>query len=155
MEKQEPREVKAQIFVPYEVALGPTWINFYEALKDERILGTKCDKCGRVFVPPRSFCPKCFQELEVWVEVGQQGVVETWVYVNMPFYGQQLDLPFVAAMIRLDGSDTALMHRIAGFDLSDIAVVRRKLKLGDRVSAVWRKEKKGCVLDIDYFQPIL
>lgn len=154
MEKPEPRVLKAEVLVPYEVAIGRTWSKFYDALKNEKILGTKCGKCRRVFVPPRTFCPRCFQEMEEWVEVGQEGVVETWVLVNMPFYGQRLEIPFVSAQIRLDGSDTGFMHRIAGFNLSDIAVVREKVKLGSRVSAVWSEEKEGCILDIDHFQPV-
>ncbi|MBN2516591.1 MAG: Zn-ribbon domain-containing OB-fold protein [Deltaproteobacteria bacterium] len=154
MAKEEPREFKAEVVVPYELAVGRTWTTFYDTLKEEKILGTKCRKCGRVFVPPRTFCPRCFEEMDEWVEVAQEGVVETWALINMPFYGQQLEIPFVSAQIRLDGSDTGFTHRIGGFDLKDFETVRTRVKLGSRVRTVWSKEKKGGILDIDYFEPV-
>lgn len=154
MKTEEPREFKAEVVVPYELALGPTWSKFYDNLKEKKILGTRCGKCSRVFVPPRTFCPRCFEEMEGWVEVAQEGVVETWAFINMPFYGQKLVIPFISAMIRLDGSDTGFTHRIAGFDLSDFDMVRERVKLGSRVNAVWSRERKGCILDIDYFEPL-
>ncbi|HAR96383.1 MAG TPA: hypothetical protein DCR97_10545 [Deltaproteobacteria bacterium] len=154
MAKEEFREIKAEVVVPYELAIGFTWARFYDALKEETILGKKCRKCKRVFVPPRTFCPRCFEVMDEWVEVEHKGIVETWVLINMPFYGQQLEIPFVSAQIRLEGSDTGFTHRIGGFDLSDFDTVRQRVKLGSLVKAVWNKEKKGNILDIEYFEPV-
>lgn len=154
MAKEEFREIKAEVVVPYELAVGSTWSRFYDALKEETILGKKCRKCKRVFVPPRTFCPRCFEVMDEWVEVEQKGIVETWALINMPFYGQQLEIPFVSAQIRLEGSDTGFTHRIGGFDLSDFDTVRQRVKLGSLVKAVWNKEKKGNILDIEYFEPV-
>lgn len=155
MSKDEYRVVKGQVKVPYEMALGRTWSYFLDCLKEERIMGKKCGKCSRVLVPPRSFCPRCFQDMEQWVEVSQEGVVETWVYVNMPFFAQELKIPFISAQIRLNGSNTGFTHQIAGIDLSDFDQVRKTVKLGGRVRAVWSREKKGNILDIAYFEPVV
>ncbi len=154
MSKEEYRIVKGQVMVPYELALGRTWSEFYDYLKEEKIMGKKCKKCSRVLVPPRSFCPRCFEDMDEWVEVSQEGVVETWVYVNMPFFAQEIKIPFISAQIRLDGSDTGFIHQVAGIDLSDFDRVRETVKLGGRVKAVWSKEKKGNILDIAYFEPV-
>ena len=152
--KEKPREIRTEVVVPYEVALGTTWTKFFDNLKEEKILGTRCKKCNRVFVPPRAFCPRCFEDTDEWVEVGQEGVVETWSYATLKFYGQIPDPPFVGAQIHLDGCDTGFMHRIAGFDLSDFEEVKKIVKLGERVKAVWSKEKHGDITDIDYFEPV-
>jgi len=151
---EEYRIMKAQVVVPYELALGGTWSYFFDCLKEEKIMGKKCKTCKRVFVPPRSFCPRCFEDMDEWVEVKQEGTIETWVLVNMPFFAQQLKIPFISAQIRLDGSDTGFIHQIAGIDLSNFDKVREVVKLGGRVRAVWSKEKKGNILDIAYFEPI-
>jgi uncharacterized OB-fold protein len=151
---EEYRIMKAQVVVPYELALGGTWSYFFDCLKEERIMGKKCKSCKRVFVPPRSFCPRCFEDMEQWVEVKQEGTIETWVLVNMPFFAQQLKIPFISAQIRLDGSDTGFIHQIAGIDLSNFDKVREVVKLGGKVRAVWSKEKKGNILDIAYFEPL-
>ena len=154
MSKEGYRIMKGQVFVPYELALGKTWSYFYDCLREEKIMGTRCRKCSRVLVPPRSFCPRCFEGMDEWVEVSQEGIVETWVYVNMPFFAQELKIPFISAQIRLDGSDAGFTHQIAGIDLSDFDQVRKTVKLGGRVKAVWSKEKKGSILDIAYFEPV-
>jgi hypothetical protein len=151
---EEYRIMKAQVVVPYELALGGTWSYFFDCLKEEKIMGKKCKSCKRVFVPPRSFCPRCFEDMDEWVEVKQEGTIETWVLVNMPFFAQQLKIPFISAQIRLDGSDTGFIHQIAGIDLSNFDKVREVVKLGGRVRAVWSKEKKGNILDIAYFEPL-
>ncbi len=151
---EEYRIMKAQVVVPYELALGGTWSHFYDCLKEEKIMGKKCKSCKRVFVPPRSFCPRCFEDMEQWIEVKQEGTIETWVLVNMPFFAQQLKIPFISAQIRLDGSDTGFIHQIAGIDLSNFDKVREVVKLGGRVRAVWSEEKKGNILDIAYFEPL-
>jgi hypothetical protein len=154
MAKEEPREIRAEVVVPYELAVGHTWSKFYDNLKEEKIIGTKCSGCNRVFIPPRTFCPRCFDEMDEWVEVSQEGTLETWALVNMPFYGQQLKIPYISAQIRLDGSDTGFTHQIGGFDVSDFDKVREKVKLGGRVKAVWSKEKRGDILDIAFFEII-
>ena len=64
METKEVREFRAEVVVPYELAVGRTWSKFYDALKEEKILGTRCNGCERVFVPPRTFCPRCFEEMD-------------------------------------------------------------------------------------------
>lgn len=155
MSKEEYRIIKGQVLIPYELAMGRTWSHFYDNLKEEKIMGKKCPKCSRVLVPPRSFCPRCFEEMDEWVEVSQEGVVETWVYVSMPFFGQKLKIPFVSAQIRLDRSDSGLTHQIGGIDLSNIESVRETVKLGGRVKAIWSKDKKGNILDIAYFEPVI
>ena len=74
--------------------------------------------------------------------------------LGLPFFAQELKIPFISAQIRLDGSDTGFTHQIAGIDLSDFDKLREIVKLGGRVKAVWSKEKKGNILDIAYFEPV-
>jgi len=152
MPKEERRKSKAEIFVPYEPAMGRVLERFFDNLKNERILGTRCKKCSRVMVPPRGFCPRCFEQTEEWVDVGPEGVIESWSYVAYEYYGMRIKPPFVAGLIRLDGSDTGFLHMIGGFDQSDFNKVRENVKLGGRVKVVWNKEKKGDIFDIAYFE---
>jgi len=152
--KEKPREVKTVASVPYELAIGPTWSKFFDYLEEEKIMGKKCKKCNRIMVPPRAFCPRCFEETDEWVEVSQEGIIETWSYATLKFYGQIPDPPFISGQFRLDGADTGFFHRIAGFDLSNFDEVNKIVKLGGRVKAVWRKEKMGDIMDLDYFIPI-
>ena len=148
------KTTKSDIVLPYNWALGPAWIRFFDGLKEGKILGTKCKKCGKVLVPARTFCPTCYEDMEEWVEVGQEGSVETWCLVNYKHYGQIKEPPYVIAQIHLDGADCGFNHFIRGFDLSDVDKVSDKVKLGMKVKAVWRKERHSDIYDIDYFAPV-
>ena len=99
------------MIVPYELALGKTWSRFYDSLGEEKIMGKKCRKCSRVLRPPRSFCPRCFEDMDESVEVSTEGVIETWVYVNMPFFAQEIKIPFISAQIRRMGVTAASFIR--------------------------------------------
>lgn len=146
--------LEAELRLPYRVAYGPIWKKFFGGLEEEKILGTKCSKCGRVLVPARSFCPICFVDAGKWVEVGQEGEVISWVLVNLEFFGQTTKPPFIAAMIKLDRADVNFTHLIGGIDMSDLETVKKKVKIGQRVKAVWNEKKNGNIFDIKYFMPI-
>ena len=146
--------LETEATVPYEAATGPTWTRYFEAFKEEKIFATRCDSCKRVLVPARSFCPDCFVEIDEWVELSGEGEVKGWSLTDFHYFGMPTPPPFVTAEIRLDGSDTNFWHLVGGFDLHDLNLVRKMLKIGTRVRPVWKKEKQGCILDIEYFEPI-
>lgn len=143
-----------EVWLPYKFAVGPNFYRFYEGLKEEKILGNKCPKCGKVLVPARTFCPECFDDMDEWVEVSQQGEIVTWILAHKEFFGMPVDPPFVAALIRLEGTDCDLLHLVGGSGLGDPEAMRKKLKPGTKVKAVWNEEKKGHMLDIKYFEPV-
>lgn len=154
-EKERPRTIEAVGTAPFEMALGPTWTRFFEGIKEEKIFGTRCRKCGRVLVPARPFCPRCFEPMEEWVEVAQEGTIVTWSYVDYTYFGLEDDMiPVVPVAIKLDGTDTGWWGVIGGFDIKDFDLVAKRVKVGGRVKAVWRKEKRGCMQDIEYWKVI-
>jgi len=146
--------MEAEVSIPYESATGPTWHRYFESFKHEKIFGTKCPECGRVLVPARSFCSDCFVEMDDWIELSNEGEVTGWSLTNYHYFGMPTEPPFISAKILLDGADNTFSHLVGGFDLNDLELVRRTMKIGTRGRAVWRKEKKGCILDVEYFIPI-
>ena len=75
----EYRTIETEVRLPYRLALGATWTRFFEGLKRKIIYGSRCPKCNRVLVPARSFCPRCFVNIDEWLEVPQEGTLEAWV----------------------------------------------------------------------------
>jgi len=148
------RTLRHDVWLPYRIAVGPTFNRFYEGLKVEKIWGNKCPQCGKVLVPARTFCPGCFVDMGDWIEVSQEGEVVTWTLANDRFYGMPVDPPFIGALIRLDGTDCDFLHLVGGFDLTHVDSVRSKITKGTRVKAVWSDQKKGHLMDIKYFQPV-
>ena len=152
--EREYRTLQTEVRLPYQLAYGATWTRYFEGMKQEKIFGTRCSKCSRVLVPARTFCPRCFVDTEEWIECAQEGTLIAWCLTNYSYFAQPLKPPFITAMILLDGTDTNFLHLLGGFDMNDLETVRRTVKNGMRVRAVWEKKKKGHILDLRYFTPV-
>ena len=116
--------------------------------EDGRIMGVRCTECGMVLVPPRIACGQCWADTGEWVAVADRGVVTTFVIVNVPFYGQKVEIPYVLAHVLLDGADTSIMHLVQGLPPGDV-------RMGMRVAASWKApaEREGSLTDIRCFRP--
>ncbi|MBM3471151.1 MAG: Zn-ribbon domain-containing OB-fold protein [Armatimonadetes bacterium] len=129
---------------------GPAGERFFRAMKDEaRILGTRCGRCSLTYVPGRLFCERCFDELTDWIEVGPSGTIEAVTVAYLALDGTLLDPPVLMALVRLDGADTVMYHRLGGVAASDA-------KIGLRVEAAFRpsEDRTGSILDIAGFRPL-
>jgi len=153
---EKSRVLKGVLRVPYEMAVGPVWTRFFEGFKQKKILGTKCNECGRTLVPARPFCPRCFKPMDEWMEVAQEGTIISWSYVNYTYFGMTQDMiPQVPVSVKLDGTDCGwLFGNIGGFDVNNFDLVNAKVKVGGRIKAVWRNEPEGNMLDIDHWEII-
>jgi hypothetical protein len=145
--------IKTEAKIPYELAVGPTWVRFFEGLKEKKILGTKCARCSRVLVPARSFCSRCFEDMSEWVEVSQEGVLKSWSLTEHEYFGMPIKPPFINGVIRINGTHCNFLHYIGGFEMEGLQQVRKIVKNGMLVRAVWREERKGGVMDIRHFEP--
>ncbi|HOM07538.1 MAG TPA: Zn-ribbon domain-containing OB-fold protein [Syntrophales bacterium] len=143
----EPLTLKGQIAVPYTWWAGDTASRFFTALRDEgKILGTRCPECRKVFVPARRSCSRCFVEMDQWVELPPEGVVEAFTIVRYAHPIQPAEPPFAYVLVKLDGADVSFLH-IVKKDLQDLGV-------GRRVRAVFKEKRDGHILDIDAFEPV-
>jgi uncharacterized OB-fold protein len=144
LEQVKPLTLKGQIKVPYTWSVGEVGSRFLVALRDEqKIIGNRCQGCQTVFVPPRMNCGKCFRRINDWVEVGPEGIVETYTVVRYAYPLQPADPPYAYALIKLDGSDVGFMHIIKA-DLD-------RLKKGVRVKACFAEKRTGQIKDIETF----
>jgi len=75
---------------------------FTEYLKNNRLMGTKCKKCGKVYFPPRGDCTSCFGEEIEWIEMKGEGKLVTYTEVNFAPTGFQDDVPYILALGQLN-----------------------------------------------------
>ena len=134
--------------LPFTLSAGALLSRFYADIREQRsIHGVRCSSCRMVLVPPRGVCPRCWADTAGWIEVAERGIVTSFVVVNVPFHGQQMDLPYVLAWVRLDRADTSFLHILGEVAPADV-------RMGMRVEAVWREERTGFPNDdIDHFRP--
>lgn len=147
-EVKQPVSVPGWVIMPYTYSVGPAASRFFVELRDnQRIMGIRCAKCNRVYVPPRSTCVKCFSKLEEWVELSSKGTLMSYTVIHYPLPIHPMETPFVYGIIQLDGADTGIVHLLGEFDFEN-------LRIGMRVEAVFSEQPKGNILDIKYFRPI-
>jgi uncharacterized OB-fold protein len=132
----------------YQHAASPQESAYLLALQEGRFLAQRCPRCGKVYVPPRGACPTDGVPTEEEVDLPDHGIVTTFCIVNVPFLGQSITPPYVAAYILLDGADIPFLHLVLGCEASEV-------RMGMRVRAVWRpQEEWGPTLrNVAHFQP--
>ena len=140
--------------LPFRHTAGRFASRFFRELRDnQKIYGVRCPKCRRVLLPPRPMCERCFAPIDEWVEVGHQGTVEAYTVLCVPFMGLPPP-PLGMAVVKLDGADTGLNHILGGIEFSDPDKSGEAVKIGMRVEAVWKEQRHGEILDIQYFKPV-
>jgi uncharacterized OB-fold protein len=144
---------------PVQVQVVPSWIEiqhtasltestFLRGLEQGKLLGARTGENGKVYFPPKEADPATGLELDQFVELPDKGTVTTFAIINIPFPGQRIKPPYVAAYVLLDGADIPFLHLVTEIDPADV-------RMGMRVEAVWKpKEEWGLGIDnIDYFKP--
>ena len=126
---------------------------FLRALEEGKLLAARTkigrgDKPGPVYFPPKEADPATGLELDEFLELDDKGTVTTFAIINIPFPGQRIKPPYVAAYVLLDGADIPFLHLVTEIDPADV-------RMGMRVQAVWKpREEWGLGIDnIDYFRP--
>ncbi len=139
-------EIRDIIKINYKYTMGGQSKFFIELMKNKKILGTKCKKCGKVWMPPRINCSDCYEDTD-WLELEQTGVIEvsTIVWYTTSAFIQAV--PYGIAFVKLDGAETAFNQGIFSENL-----VPSKIKKGQRVRAVFQKERQGKMTDF-FFVP--
>ena len=114
--------ITSPVRLEYRYTPGVAMSRFLRHIAEGRIVGQRCPSCSTVYVPPRSgACPRCGVPTGEEVPVADTGTVTTFCVVNVPFAGS-IPIPYVAARILLDGSDTPLTSLIQEVEAYELAV---------------------------------
>ena len=127
----------------YKRSSGPVMSEFFEALGQQKILGTK-SSAGKVFSPAAEFDPETNEPLKEMIEVGPGGVVESFSWIEDPKHHHLIKEPFAFALIKLDGADTSMLHMVTQCNEAD-------LRIGSRVKANWSEIQEQRITDIKFF----
>jgi uncharacterized protein len=121
---------------------------YLRAIAEGKLLGARTGENGKVYFPPHGADPATGLPTTEFVELPDKGTVTTFAIINIPFQGQRIKPPYVAAYVLLDGADIAFLHLVADIDAHDV-------RMGMRVEAVWRpRDEWGFGIDnIEYFRP--
>ncbi|CAM3356412.1 DNA-binding protein [Mycobacterium intermedium] len=125
---------------------------YLRAIAQGKLLGARTRSDGgqeaKVYFPPHGADPATGVPTTEFVELPDKGTVTTFAIINIPFQGQRIKPPYVAAYVLLDGADIPFLHLVADIDAHEV-------RMGMRVEAVWKpREEWGYGIDnIEYFRP--
>jgi uncharacterized protein len=138
--------VERPVSLPYTAYTGTAQARFLKGITERRILGERCPKCSKVYVPPRGSCPTCGVATAEQVELAGKGTVTTFCVVNIPFAGQAVECPYVSASVLLDGADIPLFGLVQ-------EVPYDQVRMGMRVEAVWSDDLQPTLESVRYYRP--
>ena len=103
-------------------------ISYERFLNEDKLMGSRCRKCGSLSVPPRSISVKCYQSEMEWVAIKGKGklVAFTSIAIGPPFMireGYDRKRPYVSGVIELE-EGVKVVARIGGGDASKPETIR-------------------------------
>jgi len=118
-------------------------ISFNQFLNEEKLMGSKCNKCGALFLPPRPICIKCFGREMGWVEMKRKGklITFTCIYVGPPWMvaeGYDRKHPYCSGVVELE-EGVRIDARIEGVDASK----PESIKIGTPLTAAFLHRDEG------------
>ncbi len=141
--------LNGKLALPYTYFAGRMGSTFLTTIRDEKkIMGVKCGKCDKVFVPPRQTCDVCLEDLrESWVDLKNTGEITNFTVVRKQDKHLPKTVPYILALIKLEGADSSLVHVVEGVDVDKVAI-------GQKVEAVFAEETTSTIMDIDHFKAV-
>ena len=98
-----------------------TSTSFQEYLNQKKLMGVRCQSCGRLFIPPRPMCSHCFGEDLTWEELSGEGELAAFTTIHiaptaMIEAGYGRDNPYCSGIVKLkDG--VSISAQILGVDI--------------------------------------
>ena len=142
------RSVRTPAQLDYTFTAGDATTRFLNGITQKKVIGQQATPTSKVYVPPRGADPELGAATPIEVEVAQVGTVTSYCVVNVAFYGSVMEIPYVSALILLDGADLSIMHLIQEVPADEV-------RIGMRVEAVWRDDAdiEPTLESIKWFRP--
>jgi uncharacterized OB-fold protein len=95
-------------------------ISYERFLSEDKLMGSRCQKCDSLFVPPRSICINCHSFEMKWTKMKGKGklVAFTCIAIGPPFMmreGFDRKHPYVTGVVELE-EGARVVGRIEGVD---------------------------------------
>jgi uncharacterized OB-fold protein len=82
--------------------------DFAQYLKDGRLMGSKCKKCGATSFPPRADCDKCMSPEFEFMEMSGKATLHTYTKIVTAPTGFEDVTPYIVGVVDLEEGGRAL-----------------------------------------------
>jgi uncharacterized OB-fold protein len=98
-------------------------ISFEHFLSEGKLMGSECERCGAIFLPPRSICIKCFSLEMKWKAIKGRGKLIGFTCITVPplkmqKQGYGRENPYCSGIVELE-EKTRMVARIEGVDIQN------------------------------------
>jgi hypothetical protein len=92
-----------------------TMKNYFDAIAEGKLMGSKCVKCGKIFVPPKKICNACMSSEKEWIQLSGKGTLDTFslVHVGARYFSKQgygMKKPYCFGVIKLEEGPRVSAH---------------------------------------------
>lgn len=149
-EEQDIYITKGMVRAEFNFWVGIVMDKFFDGLQEKKFIGTKCSRCGKVFLPPRNRCGDCFAKAEDFIELPETGILKNFTVTSYKVTerkARNVNKDQIVGLVQIDGADSAMVVPVINTNPED-------LKIGMKLKVVWAKRIKGHPNDIAGFEPI-
>ncbi len=120
-------------------------MSYEKYLGEDKLMGSKCKKCGALFVPPRPICIKCHETDMEWSEAKGQGKLAAFTCIAvgpafMAAEGYGRNNPYCVGVVELE-EGARVDARIEGVDTTKPETI--KVGMPMRVKFLHRGEEES------------
>ncbi|MFO8017411.1 MAG: Zn-ribbon domain-containing OB-fold protein [Promethearchaeia archaeon] len=149
-EDQDIYVTRGMVRAEFDFWVGEPMDKFFEGLENQQLIGNKCNKCGKIFIPPRKRCGDCFTKAEEYIVLPDTGTLKNFTvtpYKISERRKRKSRSENTVGLIKIDGADTAMVLPIINTELGD-------LKMNMKMQIVWSEKREGDPSDIEGFEPL-
>lgn len=143
---REVMRIEWKMDFTYKHVLGK-YSKFFIELANGKFVTTECKQCGKVWAIPRPMCADCLG-ITRWKELPGTGTLESFsVSYFVPAF-MEVEIPYILAMVKLDGADTLFTHQLRNYGDSTDAI-----KVGMPVKVAYATEPVTHPMLLMHFEP--
>lgn len=75
---------------------------FYKFLMQDKLMAGKCQKCGKIHLPPRPLCDNCYGTQFEWMQVSGKGKLLTYTIIHVAPHQFQNLAPYAIGIVELE-----------------------------------------------------
>jgi uncharacterized OB-fold protein len=129
------QSLRAPASLHYDYTPGIATTLFLRALKEKKLTGEVCPESGKVYIPPRGVSPTSGLVTTELVELAHVGTMVGYCIVNLDFTGNAQEIPYVSALILLDGADVPVYGLVREIPYDQV-------RAGMRLEPVWVEDSE-------------
>ncbi len=111
-----------------------TFKDFNEALKQNKLLGLKCQDCSAITVQAKMACRSCTSTNMEIVQLEGKGKIKTFTTIFVAAEGREGEAPYVVVLVELDEGPWVMGNLISiDPDEATMELIGKKVRMGHKV----------------------